>query len=300
MSKLFEVVMVGIISGIVAITTSFLGIGGTVIGAVIGSMLYQIMSHFLKDPIEGMQVHEIEAKIVFIFPLLIIFVIELVYLLAIMNLDTLKIFLHLENFTNNNLFRLMGISLMIMGFYPLISSRHIRRLYATILSFLGLTLFLRGLIDTELVYLKLYRFIFTEFDFFIAIIILLTLLYIISYVSRDILLLFNEHKPHYSENSSKGLSGREKHLKKYLDRVNNKEIIDKINDKNYTNLKQDTNYVDGEKFNQNYAKKDFDSFQEDLDDICIKLDEDGKIKKFSDETSSSNSISSNYTYKRKK
>ena len=53
MSKMLDILMAGVISGIVALTTTKLGIGGTVIGAVIGAMLYQVMSHFIKEPLEN-------------------------------------------------------------------------------------------------------------------------------------------------------------------------------------------------------------------------------------------------------
>ena len=38
MTKTLDIVMAGVISGLVAYTTTQLGIGGTVIGAVLGSM----------------------------------------------------------------------------------------------------------------------------------------------------------------------------------------------------------------------------------------------------------------------
>jgi hypothetical protein len=41
--------MAGVISGIVAYTTSQLGIAGTVIGAVLGSKLYQLMTQFFRN-----------------------------------------------------------------------------------------------------------------------------------------------------------------------------------------------------------------------------------------------------------
>lgn len=48
MSKMLDVVMAGVISGIVALTTSKMGVSGTIIGVVLGAMLYQFMSHYVK------------------------------------------------------------------------------------------------------------------------------------------------------------------------------------------------------------------------------------------------------------
>ncbi|HIH62141.1 MAG TPA: hypothetical protein HA298_05640, partial [Methanobacteriales archaeon] len=51
MSKAFDIIMAGLISGIVAFTTQKLGVGGTALGAVLGSMLYQLLSHYLREPL---------------------------------------------------------------------------------------------------------------------------------------------------------------------------------------------------------------------------------------------------------
>jgi len=85
MSKSLDIIMAGIISGIVAFTTSQLGIAGTIIGAVIGSMLYQFMSHVFKDPIENvntLKTQRVESSIFYVFPLVIILGIEIIYLLS--------------------------------------------------------------------------------------------------------------------------------------------------------------------------------------------------------------------------
>ena len=86
MSKALDVVMAGIIAGIVAYATSILGIGGTVIGAVIGAILYQIMSHLFKAPLEGIKTQNVEARIVYTFPLILILIVEILYILAILYL----------------------------------------------------------------------------------------------------------------------------------------------------------------------------------------------------------------------
>jgi hypothetical protein len=48
MSKTLDILMAGVIAGTAAYATIKLGIGGTVIGTVLCSMLYQIISHIVK------------------------------------------------------------------------------------------------------------------------------------------------------------------------------------------------------------------------------------------------------------
>lgn len=70
MSKILDIVMAGIISGIVAYTTSQLGIAGTVIGAIIGSMLYQLMTHFFRKPIDNvdsLRTQKVESSVFYVF-----------------------------------------------------------------------------------------------------------------------------------------------------------------------------------------------------------------------------------------
>ena len=52
MVKHFNVIMAGVISGIVALFTSYLGISGTIIGSVISSFLYQLLSSYSQEKYE--------------------------------------------------------------------------------------------------------------------------------------------------------------------------------------------------------------------------------------------------------
>ncbi len=74
--------MAGIIAGIVAYATSILGISGTVIGSVSAAILYQVMSHLLKTPLKGIKTQNVEARIVYIFPLVLIVGIEILFIFA--------------------------------------------------------------------------------------------------------------------------------------------------------------------------------------------------------------------------
>ena len=111
---------------IVAYTTSKLGLGGTIISAVLGSMLYQFMSHFIREPLGKVKTQKIELSIVFVLPLLLILGIELIYFMAPLYWQSEKIFYLLEGATGWNLFRTIGIGLIIMGIYPILQSEFIK------------------------------------------------------------------------------------------------------------------------------------------------------------------------------
>ena len=64
MSKTSDIIIAGIIAGIVAYATSVLGISGTIIGSVSAAILYQIMSHLFKTPLKGIKTQNVEARIV--------------------------------------------------------------------------------------------------------------------------------------------------------------------------------------------------------------------------------------------
>lgn len=262
MSRMFEIIMVGIISGIVAITTSILGIAGTIIGSVIGSMLFQIMSTYLKDPIEDINVREIENKLAFLFPLIIIFIIELIYLIYILKWDYMGLFLYLEGVTGWMLFRIIGLALIFMGLYSFLISKHINKTLSGTLSFIGLLVFLRGLIDTKLSNFVLYYLIFNNelFDLLLTLCVLIFLLFIIFNVLKDVKNLLIAHKP----DSFKYSTG----------------FKDIYMNKNHDNIE-----------NENL---------DDIDDFIVKLDEKGNIKSYSDEYSTSESIKSTYKHDKRK
>ena len=58
MSKTSDVVLAGIIAGIVAYSTSVLGISGAIIGSVVGAILYQLIPHLFKKPLEGIKTQD--------------------------------------------------------------------------------------------------------------------------------------------------------------------------------------------------------------------------------------------------
>ena len=126
MSKLLDVIMAGVIAGTAAYATIKLGVGGTVIGTVLCSMLYQVISHIVKEPVENIKTQRIEREIFYVFPLVIILIIEVIYLLSSLYNSPEQIFAALESATGDNLFKIIGIGLIIMGLYPLYSQKVLR------------------------------------------------------------------------------------------------------------------------------------------------------------------------------
>lgn len=215
MSKMLDVIMAGVISGIVAITTTKMGIGGTVIGAVIGAMLYQVMSHFIKEPLENVNTknivntksvniknivntrksvntNRIETKIVYVFPLIVIVVVELIYLFSSVYWKPEQIFNYLEHATDGTLFRTIGIGLLIMGIYPIIQSENIKRSYGYIILSVGIIKLLNGFVDTHSPFVKLYANLFADFGLIISLAVIAALSYVILSIIQESIVISRE------------------------------------------------------------------------------------------------------------
>lgn len=178
MSKALDVVLAGIIAGIVAYATSILGIGGTIIGAVIGAILYQIMTHLFKAPLEGIKTQRVEARIVYTIPLILIIVIEVLFIFALMYLKPGNFFYILENATDYNLFRSIGVGLIIMGIYPIIQPENIKKQYGYIIITIGVVKLLGGFADFKVPITDFYAFIFSELGVMISLLVIAGLTYV--------------------------------------------------------------------------------------------------------------------------
>lgn len=193
MSKMLDVVMAGVISGIVTLTTSKMGISGTVIGAVLGAMLYQFMSHYIKEPLGNVKTRKVETRIVYAIPLIIILAIEIIYIFAAVYLKPGQIFYFLENATDWNLFRSMGIGLICMGIYPLLISENIKKSYGYIILIIGIIVLLKGLLDANLSFVELYAPLFTQFALIISLGIISALLYVILSIFQESIIISHEN-----------------------------------------------------------------------------------------------------------
>lgn len=193
MSKTLDIIMTGVIAGIVAFTTSKLGIAGTVIGAVLGAMLYQIMSHFIKEPLGRVKTQKIETRIVYIFPLIIILVIEIIFVLSSIYWQSQQIFYLLEGATGWNLFRSIGVGLLCMGIYSIIQPENIKRLYGYIILSVGVIKLLQGFLDMNASFVDTYSTIFTEFGVIISMLVILALLFVIVSIIRESVTIIYEN-----------------------------------------------------------------------------------------------------------
>jgi hypothetical protein len=192
MSKMLDVIMAGVISGIVALTTTQMGVGGTVIGATLGAMLYQVMSHFIKEPLEGVNTRRIETKIVYVFPLIVIVVVELIYLFSSVYWKPEQIFHYLESATDGTLFRTIGLGLLIMGIYPIIQSENIKRSYGYIILSVGIIKLLNGFVDMHSPFVKLYANLFADFGLVISLAVIAALSYVILSIVQESIVISHE------------------------------------------------------------------------------------------------------------
>lgn len=255
--KHFNVIMAGVISGIVALFTSILGISGTVIGSVLSSFLYQFFSSYSAEKYEEGAIgqYNLAAEVVFIFPLVVIGIIMLIFLLSDLHYNFALIFNLLESAVANNLFRLMGLGLFVLGVYPLVANTNIKRFNGKLLMVLGLVLFLRGMVDFSGLTSKIFYMFFDSFDPLFALIILLGIGFVIANILKD------------SANEIKVEKGNEEDLDKFLEKrrffnkngarkidtsfedVSHKKASRKSYNKNHMNSRNFTAYDDGNFYN---------------------------------------------------
>lgn len=187
--KHFNVMMAAFISGTVALFTSVLGVSGTIIGSVLSSFLYQLLSGYSEEKIEegALRKPKLANEIVYIFPLVVIGIIELIFFLSALHYRFDMIFDFLESAVANNLFRLMGIGLIILGAYPYFNSNNIGKRNGTVVLIVGVLLLLRGLMDISSITSKIFYAVFAPFDslFALVVIVLLALVIINILISSD-------------------------------------------------------------------------------------------------------------------
>ncbi len=187
--------MAGVIAGTAAYATIKLGIGGTVIGTVLCSMLYQVISHIVKEPVENIKTQKIEREIFYVFPLVIILIIEVIYLLSAIYNSPEQIFSALESATGDNLFKIIGIGLIIMGLYPIIQPESIKKFYGYLLLVVGVINLLVGFIDVNSSIVQLYAPLFYQLKEVISIIIIAAITYVVVAITREsVTIILNKEK----------------------------------------------------------------------------------------------------------
>lgn len=217
-AKLSDVLLIGVISGVTAIATSYMGITGTLLGSVISSMIIQILNHTFRDPITNVisekekleqssnPIHRkhssykvkyekvekntsdssfVTSRLLFIFPLIIILAVELINFSTYLHLIPSDLFYQLESITNWSLFRTVGIALILMSAYPLMSDDFKKR-YGLLLLGIGIVNVILGFADTNNSIAEIYELLFTSIREYINIAIIISLLYIIFSLYQEI------------------------------------------------------------------------------------------------------------------
>jgi len=182
-----KLILVGFISAFVAILTSVLGVAGTIIGSVISSVLYNMLSEALEKPVSQAKFsHDFEWDVAYVFPLVVIALIQLLLIFALLSEfgflpnTFVNVYLSIQNLANNNLYRILGVALLVISAYPIVlKPEFVKKEHGFLLIFVGLIFLARGFVDLGNVITNVYDVIFTHFDLPIAIFAFLILVFVI-------------------------------------------------------------------------------------------------------------------------
>lgn len=216
-----KLILVGFISAFVAILTSIMGVAGTIIGSVITSVLYNMLTEALEKPVSGASIRtSFEWEIAYIFPLVVIALIQLLLIFAllaeygILPYSFANVFLLIQDLANNNLYRLLGIALLIISAYPLIlKPEFVKKEHGGIIAFVGLIFLARGFVDLGNNITSLYDTVFIHFDLPIAIVAFILLVFVMARI------LYLAKKPKNESNVVKHAVNEENFSSNNLSRV---------------------------------------------------------------------------------
>ncbi len=173
-----KLILVGFISAFVAVLTSIMGVAGTIIGSVITSVLYNMLTEALEKPVDKASFKpSFEWDVAYVFPLVVIALIQLLLIFAllaergILPHTFVSAYMSLQGIADNNLYRLLGVALLIISAYPLVlKPDFVKKEHGGIIAFVGLIFLARGFVDLGNVVTDVYDDIFINFDLPIAII----------------------------------------------------------------------------------------------------------------------------------
>lgn len=197
MVKPFKVLALGLTSGLLVFLTSRLGLTGTVIGSVISSIVYNVIQGYIDENKIGhhgnikLTREHLDSDLFYILPIAVILFILVIYLFSF-SVSGETVFSSLEGATNNNLFKFMGIGLIVMGIFPIFQSKTFKRINGILLIFSGLTLLLWGFLDEFKFSFGNMVDTFVSMYFPLAFIICLILIYVI------LTILYNGLKENYN------------------------------------------------------------------------------------------------------
>lgn len=259
-----KIILVAFISAFVAFTTAVLGVAGTIIGSVLSSVLYNVLSEVLEEPFTKHAFRRrFEWEIAYVFPLIVIALIQLLLIAAFLSewgylpATFLNIYLLLQGVADNNLYKILGVSLLVMSAYPLLLKANIlKRSHGWIIAFVGIIFLARGFVDANNFITYLYADIFRLFDFPIE---LIALILIVSVIYK-ILKSANESRNNSKEIPYKPMKYSIK--EDDLEDLQLKEIYSE-NHETYRNLNINRRHID----NQRKPRKNKTGINESSDDI---------------------------------
>jgi hypothetical protein len=188
-----KLILVGCISAFVALLTSIMGVAGTIIGSVISSVLYNMLTEALEKPVgQASFTSKFEWEIAYVFPLVVIALIQLLLIFALFSEmgilpgKFLNVFLSIQELTDNNLYKILGVALLVISAYPIILKPDIiKKAHGAIIAFVGLIFLFRGFVDFGHPVTELYSPIFDYFDLPIAIVALILILFVIFMILKN-------------------------------------------------------------------------------------------------------------------
>jgi hypothetical protein len=136
-----------------------------------------------------------------------------VYLFYIFSLPTGDIFFLLERATGWNLFRTIGVALIVMGLFPFVErwlgyEKSISRKYGYVVLAVGVVKLLGGFADFNSSIVDLYSPIFYQLNEIISIMVILALLYVIIAITRESVTVIYEKE--HNKDSEEHLLNQEK------------------------------------------------------------------------------------------
>ena len=250
-TKIIDILSLGLITGVVAILTSVMGISGTIIGSVVTSIAVELLKTFMKpvkEKISDLPENEmptygqpsqsriqdnyyrprstrkqkssytsfINTKTLFIFPLIVILIIELIHFLGAIGIIPYGIFFKLEDLTNWTLFTTIGYSLIVMGLYPIFSKK-LGTHHGIILIIVGIVELIIGHADTNASASLIFG-LFSSLKEFVNIAIILAILYTVLTIPEEIKESKHEFIDNYSDSDLR--NPRNNHDMKYYDNRN--------------------------------------------------------------------------------
>lgn len=245
-----KIILVACISAFVALTTAVLGVTGTIIGSVLSSVLYNVLSEALEKPVGKAKFStNFEWDIAYLFPLIVILIIQLMLIFAFLSewglfpKIFLRIYLSLQGVASNNLYRVLGFSLIVMSVYPFILKRDIvKQTDGLLILVVGLIFLIKGFSDVGSAASSSFDLIYDFIDFPLAILAFIVLGHVIKNIvtsARSSEKEFNIIKHSFDENDFNDSELKDIHRKKSsrnLDDLELKNVRRKNSRKNLDDL----------------------------------------------------------------